>query len=1065
MTRLKSGSAPVAKATSAAAPPKTNNRGRKAGQPPTPRTPLQKCIWQMDQFAALTSQLTGRTVYANQSPDRYLISPAWNQAAVVEVVTEWNARIYALPASNRPPAAQRAAVEALADCASPQAFGDGMDVLLLQEFKAKIDNDGVRLSQRFLVELMVAMWCKGLVAWPLTVQEPFPSAVLTIDRKGWSSEIASFLSPVRKYLDRDLREDAVTFRFFVDMLLSRAGVAELGDVTPVTMQYEEAQTRKKKQRPMAFVGVLQSLRDLYSMEQVPWTPEDFGFYRARSGHLRRDEDFKWAFEIDPAMGEWVELAKQHLVENPANFKKRRSAVNVFIKYLAENPTISRSPAGYCDVRRRPVPLFHIEGNQGRQTMTVVYQFINDVLLKTCTQTDDNEFPVLMPGFANPMVKPTTIGVNKGETHREPMPTRLIRQAMSILTENDFAWAREVGKFTDTFRWQNPDTGDFESVWSPVRANALLAKLILPARTYQVRHLDSGEGDSLRYELDGVWGPNGGKHAPPAPGVERGVFRQYKRKDGSLGAVMFFNTNKTGDIDKDKDKTGFVMPWEKLDALEVFARMRDWQEKYNRVHGPTSWTDIIELKAAKHVDDLRKLGANFFLFRDPCNRNRPDLPLADSRLRNLWLKLMEELERRLASAGETLANGEPIKLVLSVGKDGTPGSALFDLHTLRVTMITAMYEEGVPPEILMKIVGHASVIMTLYYVKLNAETISVQMDAAVQERQRKAQTEMAGFIQRASRKELEHAVARTHPSALDAITAGTGTGLVVMDHGVCSVGAKRCHEGLAAADPSAGITRYLAVPGGASNCVRCRFFVSGPAFLFGLEAHVIDLSYRLRKASVSFEKAQMRFDELSDLFAEALENATPFSQQRDLEIAETALESATAEVDAIALSLQSAYALTEQSIHINNLGANKPGGSGLSLVAVGGTGELEAVLTETHEFEQLHRICASATMFDGLKINWQQPNLERARLFDRMLRASGHEPHFSLLDDDDALGAANAMGQFLYARLGPKTVHDLIDGRTTLRALGMEKAFAAQLQSVAPKSLPARRTILIESSPA
>lgn len=200
-----------------------------------------------------------------------------------------------------------------------------------------------------------------------------------------------------------------------------------------------------------------------------------------------------------------------------------------------------------------------------------------------------------------------------------------------------------------------------------------------------------------------------------------------------------------------------------------------------------------------------------------------------------------------------------------------------------------------------------------------------------------------------------------------------------------------------------------------------------------------------------------------MFAAALENSTPFSQQRELEIAETALESATAEVDAIALSLQSAYALTEQSIHINNLGVNRP--DGLSLVAVGGTGELEAALTETHEFEQLHRICASATMFDGLKINWQQPNLERARLFDRMLRASGHEPHFSLLNDDDALCAANAMGQFLYARLAPKTVHDLIDGRTTLRALGMEKAFAAQLQSVAPKSLPARRTILIESSSA
>lgn len=95
---------------------------------------------------------------------------------------------------------------------------------------------------------------------------------------------------------------------------------------------------------------------------------------------------------------------------------------------------------------------------------------------------------------------------------------------------------------------------------------------------------------------------------------------------------------------------------------------------------------------------------------------------------------------------------------------------------------------------------------------------------------------------------------------------------------------------------------------------------------------------------------------------------------------------------------------------------------------------------------------NATFFDGLNINWQQPNLERARLFDRMLRNSGHEPRFSLLDDEDALHAANAMGQFLYARLDANTVHALVDGRTTLRAVGLEKAFVAQLDTVEPKAL-------------
>jgi hypothetical protein len=95
---------------------------------------------------------------------------------------------------------------------------------------------------------------------------------------------------------------------------------------------------------------------------------------------------------------------------------------------------------------------------------------------------------------------------------------------------------------------------------------------------------------------------------------------------------------------------------------------------------------------------------------------------------------------------------------------------------------------------------------------------------------------------------------------------------------------------------------------------------------------------------------------------------------------------------------------------------------------------------------------NATLFDGLNINWQQPNLERARLFDRMLRNSGHESRFFLLNDEDALYVANAMAQFLYVRLDANTVHALVDGRTTLRAVGLDVAFMSQLDKLEPKTI-------------
>ncbi len=1005
-------------------------------------------ICQLDRYTTVISELTGRTIYVNDSLDQFLVSPGFAQSELAEIATWWLARIEALRGEHKPTPGLRTAVAALVGCQNRDAVAAALQAVLVTEYQARLATSSVATYQRFLVELMLRLWAVGAVAWPAKLQVPFSNPALMLDNPGFPEQPLAYLTRIRSYLNRAGSDDAANFRFILDHLLARTGLAVIGDLTPTTFYLTEERSRLGKMRSTGLQGVLSVLREAHHEQAIAWAPEDFGFFKAKMGHLARDDKFEWLVSKDQAMTEWARLAIEHLERTPSNFRKRKSAVNNFLKHYLEHPELPRNPAEYFDIRRRPTALFAAPGNKGRQTLSVVSEFLNEVLFKVCAQPDDNETPILMPGFANPLPRTSYKNVNQGETHREAMPTRLISLAMLILTENDFAWAKEAGRVKDIFRWCNPESGEFESVWSPVRAYAILLKLLLPARTYQVRMLDSGEGDTQRYLRDGQWETNLGTHRPTAGGkpLERGVFRRYKRKDGSEGAVFYFNTNKTADIDS--VAKGYVMPWEKKDALQLLVDLRNWQEKYNLVNGPTAWSDIVELKKVKHADDLTKMGANFFLFRDPANSRRPDLPVTDPRVRNLWLKLMDEMERRLANAGNTLSNGDPIKLVLTRDDYGLPASATFDLHSLRVSIITAMYEEGVPPEYLMKIVGHATVLMTLYYTKLNAETLSLRMDEALLERQRKSQSEMAGFIKRASRQELEHAVAFRHPSALDAATFGTGVGLMVMDHGICAVAAKRCHEGLAVLDPANGVTRFQSVPGGATNCARCRFFMTGPAFLFGLEAHVNDLAYRLKKASFTFEKAQGKFDALADAHAASLGKGAPFHQQRKLEIAETSFESATAEVDNIALSLQAAYALTEQCIRI----ASQEKGEGLALVTVGGTGQLEAVLSEGHEFEQLNRICTNATMFDGLNINWQQPNLERARLFDRMLRNSGHEPRFSLLDDDDALQVANAMGQFLYARLDARTVHALIDGRTTLRAIGLEKAFVAQLDHLEPKTL-------------
>ena len=55
--------------------------------------------------------------------------------------------------------------------------------------------------------------------------------------------------------------------------------------------------------------------------------------------------------------------------------------------------------------------------------------------------------------------------------------------------------------------------------------------------------------------------------------------------------------------------------------------------------------------------------------------------------------MNELERRVAARGEVLADGSPIQFIdKRHPNSGEPLRAVYDLHTLRVSLITALATE-------------------------------------------------------------------------------------------------------------------------------------------------------------------------------------------------------------------------------------------------------------------------------------------------------------------------------------------------------------------------------------
>jgi hypothetical protein len=1002
-------------------------------------------FFQSNQWSCVTSELTGNRIHINGSRDSYLLVPNFSVPAVRKIAKEWVARAMALPSTNRPVAALRYNVESLIGVKTQD---DATDLFerILSDYDSGKEVVSVATSQAAITQLLLALWSHGVLAFPLASTRPFDTLSVRSDNAGLSPEASAMLTDMENQLQNpnNVVDQRVRYRYAMGILLPRAGIKSIADITPTTFQYNDKEMLDPKPRPIVLSMMLTMIRKAYD---VTWNPKSYGYFTVNSGQNKRDEDLNWATEKDPTVKPWADLILDYLNDEPANYKQKRSVGNKFLDYLIANPSITRDPMAFFDARNVPSPLLtELEPDMSRTLRRTLSTFLDAMLVRTCMDVDDYELPVMLPGFTNPMPKIRSKGANNAVTHRHPMPAYLVEQALRILTADDFAWAREDKK--SYFRYNDPATGVTSMMWSPVKAIALIMKLELPARTFQVRFLDSGEGDTFRYEGDGKWLPNNGPHTPTIGLVERGVFRKYKREDGTTGAVFYFNTNKTADLSS--KVPGYVMAWEHFGMLKRLAYLRDWQEQYNPQRKPTRWVDIAEHHKQIHKADLLARGENFFLFRNPCNdRNGNGQPVTDAVVRNFWLKLMVELERRLAAAGIAMKDGSPIKLIASYDKDGLPSAALYDLHSLRVTGITAMFKAGMPMEVIKLLVGHATIVMSAHYVKLTDAEVSSSVANSLEAYLATQRDESIAIVQLESRQNLEKLVAFNHHSVFSVLQDKITTNLVVMDHGICPVACQRCDEGLVASEPEDKIVRFVPVPGGASNCVRCRFFVSGPGFLLGLQAFINERLYVTKKESFEYENAQKEFDDLSDQFQAALDAGEPFANRRAIERAEARFNRATEGIDESLFSVHAAFNLIKQCQVILT---DKQDSNGPALVAVGGIEQLESVLEETHEFEQLYTICRDAVIYSGLGLKWQQPAMERARLFDRMLRKSGIEPVLSLLSDEESLAIGNEMAKFLYARAGRRNTHDLMDGKTTLQALGLDKSFNESLQTMVPTML-------------
>lgn len=563
--------------------------------------------------------------------------------------------------------------------------------------------------------------------------------------------------------------------------------------------------------------------------------------------------------------------------------------------------------------------------------------------------------------------------------------------------------------------------------------------------------------------------------------------------------LYVNTNKTADNKKEGAAKGFEVPlpllpcplrtddrgeWirpdfssdrERLIWLSDLAenthwwlaKLRDWQERYNSIERRAEWSELsgTRLISEKSNEKYSMYRPTCFLFREPSMGSSklhpgPAYPVPDWVVGAAWWSLNKELQDRFAAEGRKNADGSMIRLV----KDDSGlqnKTCEFDLHSIRVSLITALVVEGkVPIEIVQRLVGHSRILMTLYYTKLTNGQMQQALKTGMARLAETAVDAEKEFLRNASVEQIRDSSAYLdESSALAALGVSNHAAQrpviawVRVVGGICPVGAvaRDTEGGLSAGcfngGEHIGSGRYAPVTGGERNCVNCRWFITRPAFLGELVSMFEVAQYRAREADERAVKAAA--DHHAAISAEDDAHQSKQSPQTMAKL-RLAVDQAERLCDSIGeqgisakVTMGNAYRLIRRLLDVMNR-RDAPQESD-ALVLSGGTGELTAILEETtSEMLQLARVTRHAEVFPELDPG--KAILKASQIMARKLADDGVSPWLVLdLSEDERCRLTNGVIRELGMLLSPadedqgfRRAVELIDGPESIaNALGIK----------------------------
>lgn len=809
------------------------------------------------------------------------------------------------------------------------------------------------------------------------------------------------------------------------------------------------QQRLPTNRTSLYNKTLEAIANIARHEDPNFLPPAVSRAAYVSKRKLTDTDFWWLTDVSaggaPEWKNWQDWAINWVYSlKDKKLDTKVNSITYFIKFCQYYSIDLFDP---LDVRRKHVaevsysdePNFFswLESNVGQEpsykTVVGLYQFFEYV---------DNveRYNEDRASFVNPFQEADASRFasgpsRRGKSNKDPLPSEIIQMAIEVLTEDEF-------RFSKTFKSQyvrslSKETGLLEDVWCPVVTTALLTLLTLPIRTLQACLLDSGEADEFLITADGHVKEN--PHPLARVGREMACIRAFPSRLGSEPFVGFFiNTNKTAENSTNEFEIGYEIPWNEERLLRQMGLLREWQIQYNPI--PVMLTrGQLEDKSQRVNSTVINQPEYTFLFRDATHYGNKMLPITGAKITQFWGHVCLAVQDRLDKLGYS------IQLVRwkNAGRRSEP-HALYTLHSLRVSGITNFIENGVPIHVISEFVsGHAQLIMTLYYTKLNPGAVRDKLELAYDKMRSVSEDDFFDTLAEMSGRFIENK-SEGSPGKRALLAGERGFWSFDID-GVCPVGRSSCSTGRLIDHSINGKPVFGPIVPDGFNCPQCRFWLTGPDFLVGQAAMFNNLLYVIRERTADREKIIEKID--GQFASKNPRKAKLLSDQlRKIE------DELSDKVTSLGARLERFYA-SKKLKDEGDLSATAETKSHAMLTSMC-EDELNFVIEETRSWELLEFAAQTFEFFPQVPVS--SARFRKQLLLEQIAQQNGLAPLFLHLSVEDAQFAANKLTDLLTKLAGREALSSLMSGEQSLLELGIIDEFEVAVGEAIPTALEATK---------